>query len=106
MKKPSFIMLAALLCCVLVLVPVVCSILYFGTSVARRLESNARGTASFYIDNLAERASATLDTLRGSIYYLMSDSRTRSIMHSDDEPTQTERLSVEESLNQIGRAHV
>ncbi len=99
MKKPSFIMLAALLCCVLVLVPVVCSILYFGTSVARRLESNARGTASFYIDNLAERASATLDTLRGSIYYLMSDSRTRSIMHSDDEPTQTERLSVEESLN-------
>ena len=64
-------MLAALLCCVLVLVPVVCSILYFGTSVARRLESNARGTASFYIDNLAERASATLDTLRGSIYYLM-----------------------------------
>lgn len=99
MKKPSFIMLAALLCCVLVVVPVVCSILYFSTSVARRLEANARGTASFYIDNLAESASATLDTLRGSIYYLMSDSRTSRIMRSDDEPTQTERLSVEESLN-------
>ena len=49
MKKPSFIMLAALLCCVLVLVPVVCSILYFGTFVARRLESNARGLLLFIL---------------------------------------------------------
>lgn len=99
MKKPSLMMLAALLCCILVLFPVVCSILYFSTSVANRLEADAQGTASFYIDNLAEKASSTLDTLRGSVYYLMSDSRTRRIMHSADEPTHTERLSVEESLN-------
>ncbi len=43
MKKPSLMMLAALLCCILVLFPVVCSILYFSTSVANRLEADAQG---------------------------------------------------------------
>lgn len=98
-KKLSLTAIAIALCCALVLVPVLCSILYFSTFVAQRLESNARETASFYIDQLAVQASGTLDTLRGSIYYLMSDENTQAIMRKPEEATQSERLVVEEGLN-------
>lgn len=98
-KKRSLTAIAIALCCALVLVPVLCSILYFSTSVAQRLESNARETASFYIDQLAAQATATLDTLRGSIYYLMSDQRTQAIMRNPEEAKPSERLAVEEGLN-------
>lgn len=98
-RKISLVSIAIALCCALVLVPVICSVLYFGTSVAHRLEGNARETASFYIDQIATKASGTLDTLRGSIYYLMSDQSTQKLMRNPEEATQSERLAVEEGLN-------
>lgn len=98
-RKLSLVAIAIALCCALVLVPVICSILYFSTSVAHRLEGNARETASFYIDQIASQASGTLDTLRGIIYYLMSDQSTQKLMRNPEEATQSERLAVEEGLN-------
>ena len=98
-KKPSLALIAVLLCCALVFLPVGCSILYFSTSVANRLEATAQETASFYINQIATEATSTLDTLRGGIYYLMSDEGTQEIMRSPEEPTQTARLAVEEGLS-------
>lgn len=98
-KKRSLVTIALLLCCALIVVPVVCSVIYFNTAVARRLEATARETASFYISQLAHDATATLDTLRGGIYYLMSDAGTQQIMHSQEEPSMTDRLAVEEGLS-------
>lgn len=98
-KKPSLTLLALVLCCALVLVPVLCSILYFSTSVSRRLEKTARETVSFYIGQLAGQTSATLETLRGSIYYLMSDDRIRRMMRSPEDASQSERLAIEEGLS-------
>lgn len=100
-KKLSLKLIAAVLCCALVIVPVLCSIIYFSTAVSARLENTARETVSFYMDQFAEHSGSILDTLRNSIYYLMSDDRTQSIMRRDDMPDQLERLAVEEGL---GRA--
>lgn len=98
-RKRSLAVIAVLLCCALIFIPVGCSILYFSTSVANRLESTARETASFYISQLAQDTSSTLEILRRGIYYLMSDNSTQAIMHSTEEPSQTERLAVEEGLS-------
>lgn len=98
-KKISLTVIGIVLCCALVLVPMLSSILYFSTSIARQLEDNTRETASFYIDQLTERVSAVLETLHGCIYYLMSDRNTQSIMDHPKEATPAERLVVEEGLN-------
>lgn len=99
-KKLSLIAIAILLCCSLVLLPVVCSIVYFKTVVTDKLEKNARETASFYLSNLADQTASTLSTLRDSIYFLMSDDAARRLMYSaDGAASQTDRLTVEQGLN-------
>lgn len=98
-KKLPLTLIAVVLCCALVVVPVLCSIIYFTTSVSTRLENTARETVTFYLDQFADHSSSILDTLRNSIYYLMSDDRTQSIMRRDDMPDQLERLAVEEGLS-------
>lgn len=98
-KKLSLVFLGAVLCCALVLIPVICSILYFNTAVSRRLEDHARETVSFYLDQLTDNISVTLDTLRNSIYYLMSDDGTQRLMRHPNMATPGERLTVEEGLS-------
>lgn len=98
-KKLPLTLIAVVLCCALVVVPVLCSIIYFTTSVSTRLENTARETVTFYLDQFADHSSSILDTLRNSIYYLMSDDRTQSIMRREDMPDQLERLAVEEGLS-------
>lgn len=98
-KKLPLTLIAAALCCTLVIVPALCSIVYFSTAVSARLENTARETVSFYMNQFADHSSSILDTLRSSIYYLMSDDRTQSIMLRDDMPDQLERLAVEEGLS-------
>ncbi len=99
-KKPSLIAIAVLLCCSLVLLPVVCSIVYFKTAVTSKLEKNARETASFYLSNLVDQTSSTLSTLRDSIYFLMSDPAAQRLMYSaDGAARQTDCLTVEQGLN-------
>lgn len=99
-KKLSLIAIALLLCCSLVLLPVVCSIVYFKSTVTSKLEENTRETVSFYLANLADQTSSTLSTLRDSIYFLMSDDATQRLMYSaDGAARQTDRLTVEQGLN-------
>lgn len=99
-RKLSLMVLALLLCCALVMLPIMCSVIYFKTAVTGRLEKNARETASFYLSNLADQTSSTLSILRDSIYYLMSDDAAQRLMRSSNGAAdQTDRLTVEQGLN-------
>lgn len=98
-KKISLTVIGIVLCCALVLIPMLSSILYFSTSIAHQLEENTHQTASFYINQLTEQASDVLRTLHGCIYYLMSDRNAQAIMSNPHEATPAERLVVEEGLN-------
>lgn len=78
----------------LVLIPIVCSILYFRTAVADRLEYTAKNTASFYLEQIAERTSSTLEILHGCIYYLMSDDGTQEIMQNPERATADNQVEL------------
>ncbi len=98
-KKLSLTACALCLCCMLILFPVICSIVYFSTAVADRMERNAQETVSFYLEQIAGDTSATLSTLRNCIYYLMSDSSAQSLMQDPVNTPSSQRLAVEEGLN-------
>lgn len=98
-KKLSLRLMAALLCCVLIVAPMLCSVIYLNTIVSARLENTARETASFYMEQFAERCQSVFNMLRSSIYYLVSDGNTQRIMHRRELPSQLERLSIEEGLS-------
>jgi len=100
-KKYSISWIAISLCCILVLIPVICSVVYFNSIVSARLETTARETASFYVNQYANETSAIMDTLRNSVYYLTSDERTQTLMQQEDMPGQMERLAVEEGLSRM-----
>lgn len=78
----------------LVLIPIICSILYFSTAVAARQEETAQNTASFYLEQIAERTSSTLGVLRGCIYYLMSDDCAQEIMQHPEEATADNQVDL------------
>lgn len=98
-KKIPLVFIAAALSCALVLVPVICSFLYFNGVVSARLEITARETVTFYMSQIVDKTGSVLNTLRSSIYYLISDERTQGIMRRDGMPDQLERLAVEEELS-------
>lgn len=100
-KKRSIAVIAISLSCMLILIPVLCSVIYFSNAVSTRLEVTARENASFYINQLTDETNALLDTLRGSTYYLISDDRTQQLMTSPNTPSQMDRLAVEERLSRV-----
>ncbi|MGL6202164.1 MAG: sensor histidine kinase [Lachnospiraceae bacterium] len=100
-KKRSIIWITMLLCCLLILIPVSCSVIYFSSVVSTQLETMARETASFYLDQYSLETSSVCNTLRNCSYYLISDDRTQQIMQQNELPTQLERLEVEEALSQV-----
>lgn len=98
-KKIPLSLLAVLLCCLVAVLPSACSILYFNITVSRRLETDAQQTVTFYLRQLAAQTDSLLNTLRGSIYYLMSDTRTNMLMQDLSGSSAMERLEVEEGLS-------
>lgn len=97
--KKSLAVIAALLCCLLIILPICGTAVYFGSAASARLKDTARDTVDFYLDQASERTGATLDAARNSIYYLMSDSATQQIMSANTAPDQLKRLGVEEGLS-------
>lgn len=97
--KKSLAVIAALLCCLLIILPICGTAIYFGSAASARLKDTARDTVGFYLDQASERTGATLDAARNSIYYLMSDSATQQIMSANTAPDQLKRLGVEEGLS-------
>lgn len=100
-KKTSIIWIAILLCCALVLAPVLCTLIYFNNTVSSRLETTAKETASFYVDQYAVETSSVLDTLRRSTHYLINDTLTQEYMRKTETPSQMERLAIEEGLGKV-----
>lgn len=100
-KKRSIAWIAISLSCVLILVPVLCTVIYFSNVVSLRLETTARENASFYINQFTDETNVLLDTLRSSTYYLISDDRTQQIMQHEEMPSQMDRLVVEEGLSRV-----
>lgn len=99
--KKSLAAIAVLLCCILIILPICCTAIYFGNAASERLKSTVRETAGFYLSQASERTGSTLNAMRNSIYYLMSDRATQQIMRTEVAPDQLKRLEVEEGL---GRA--
>lgn len=98
-KKLSVTWIIISLCCMLVLVPVLSSYLYFSHIVYGRLETTATETASFYIDQFAKGIHVGIGTLKNIIYYLATDPNTQQMMHSPQVPSQMKRLKTEEDLS-------
>ncbi|MCP1109509.1 sensor histidine kinase [Ohessyouella blattaphilus] len=100
-KKLSIIWIAILLCCALVLTPVLCTLAYFNHTVSSRLKNTAKETASFYLDQYADETASILDTLRSTIHYLTTDTLTQEYMRKTEPPSQMERLTIEEGLGKV-----
>ena len=98
-RKKSLSMIALLLCCILIILPVCSTAVYFGSAASARLKDNVRETVGFYLSQVSERTGSTLNAMRNSIYYLMSDNATQEIMSTDAAPDQLKRLEVEEGLS-------
>ncbi|UWP57892.1 sensor histidine kinase [Ruminococcus gauvreauii] len=98
--KLSLTLIAIIFCCALAILPTFFTILYYNKSISNQFENTAHETASFYLDQFADKSTSILNTLRNSIYYLMSDAKTQSIMRSTSQPDQLDRLEVEEGLSQ------
>lgn len=99
--KKSLAAIAVLLCCILIILPICSTAIYFGSAASARLKDTVRETVDFYLSQVSERTGSTLNAMRNSIYYLMSDNATQQIMRTDVAPDQLKRLEVEEGL---GRA--
>lgn len=100
-RKKSLAAIAVLLCCILIILPISCTAIYFGSAASERLKNTVRETVDFYLGQVSERTGSTLNAMRNSIYYLMSDGATQQIMRTEVAPDQLKRLEVEEGL---GRA--
>ncbi len=97
--KKSLAAIAVLLCCILIILPICCTAVYFGSAASSRLKNTVRETVDFYLSQASERTNSTLNAMRNSIYYLMSDAATQQIMHTAIAPDQLKRLEVEEGLS-------
>ena len=97
--KKSLAAIAVLLCCILIILPVCSTAIYFGSSASARLKDNVRETVNFYLSQVSERTGSTLNSMHNSIYYLMSDDTVQQIMSTDAAPDQLTRLEVEEGLS-------
>jgi Predicted signal transduction protein with a C-terminal ATPase domain len=97
--KKSLSAIAVLLCCILIILPVCGTAVYFGSAASARLKDTVRETVDFYLSQVSERTGTTLNAVRNSIYYLMSDSATQQIMSTEVAPDQLKRLEVEEGLS-------
>lgn len=100
-KKISIIGIAITLCCVLVLVPVLSTLLYFNRVVSSQLETTAQETASFYLRQYVLETSSVLDMLRRSTYYLITDDLAQQYMQQAEAPDQMKRLAIEEGLGKV-----
>ena len=98
-RKKSLAMIAVILCCILIILPVCSTAIYFGSAASTRLNNTVRETVDFYLSQVVERTGSTLNAIHNSIYYLMSDNATQEIMHTEGAPEQLKRLAVEEGLS-------
>ncbi|MDR0886168.1 MAG: histidine kinase [Clostridiales Family XIII bacterium] len=104
-RKISLFAVFMALCVLLMIVPAVCSIVYFNNIVSDRLEDNAIETVDYYADNFAENTTDIFDTLDETTYFLLQNKNTQEIMAMDAQPSQQQRLTLEKELNhaiQIG----
>ncbi|MBR0599305.1 sensor histidine kinase [Sinanaerobacter chloroacetimidivorans] len=97
--KKSLAVIAVLMCCILIILPISCTAIYFGSAASARLKDTVRETVDFYLSQVSERTGSTLNAMRNSIYYLMSDDATQQIMRTEVAPDQLKRLEVEEGLS-------
>lgn len=100
-RKFSISWISTILNCILILIPVLCSLLYFVHVVSSKLETTAESTATFYMEQFTNDTGRILDALRNTAYYLMSDPDTLTLMQNSNPPTQMERLKIEEGLGRM-----
>lgn len=100
-KKPSLVLLCLSLCCLFVLIPTVCASLYFYRTVSVEMEDNARETVGLYLDRTRESTETVLDSLRNSIFYLMSDPTVQGYMQTDTPLDQIARFQIEKQFSRV-----
>lgn len=97
-RKISLTGSTILLCSLLIITPVLFSVVHIGRLVSKQLQTVAKETASFYMEQYIKETNLTIDTLKSCIQYLTIDSNTQEIMNSSEAPSQLERLKTEEGL--------
>uniref|UniRef100_UPI0006D284D1 hypothetical protein n=1 Tax=Clostridium sp. NkU-1 TaxID=1095009 RepID=UPI0006D284D1 len=85
-RKFSISWISTILNCILILIPVLCSLLYFVHVVSSKLETTAESTATFYMEQFTNDTGRILDALRNTAYYLMSDPDTLTLMQNSNPP--------------------
>ncbi len=100
-RRMSLAMLAALLCIVLAVSPILGSAVYFTQNVSRKLENMARSSAELCLAQLSENMENTMNSIRSSIFLLTTNSSVRAIMASETQVDTVQKQAMEDELGQI-----
>ena len=98
-RKISLAVLAIIMICLLVFVPVISASVYFTHTVSIQLERNASETVSVYLEHLSSEMDSVLRTLGNCIYYLTTEDSIQALMQCDTPATQIEIGAAEQQFS-------
>lgn len=101
MKRRSLSAFALGLFVFLSIMPVAFSLIYFSLNISQQMKSSAEDTADFYLSQAMKRTDLTINALRNSTYYMISNRTVRDIMQADVAPDAVTRRQIEDDLSRM-----